>query len=262
MKRKIWLVAVIVVLGTVASIYHEWPQHQKALQPLYKESLPPPPSSSLGVEPTIRHPLETAPVPTLPTLGESDAAMREGLADLIGKKWLADFLYPEMIIRRIVATVDNLPRERVAQSVMPVKPVPGSFVTVGAAGNIVIDPRNSARYATYVNIVQAVDAHKLVEFYAGFYPLFQQAYEELGYPNGYFNDRLVEAIDNMLDAPELKEPIRLVQPKVMCQFADPALEKRSAGQKIVMRMGSGNAAKLKDKLREMRHEVMLRVPKQ
>jgi hypothetical protein len=69
------------------------------------------------------------------------------------------------------------------------------------------------------------------------------------------------ALDNLLDAPDINEPIKLVQPKVMYEFADPALEARSAGQKIMIRMGSENAAKVKAKLREIRHEVTRRDPK-
>lgn len=30
-----------------------------------------------------------------------------------------------------------------------------------------------------------------MQFYVRLYPLFQKAYVELGYPNGYFNDRLI-----------------------------------------------------------------------
>jgi len=40
---------------------------------------------------------------------------------------------------------------------------------------------------------QLVDAKKLVSVYVHLYPLFQQAYVGLGYPDGYFNDRLVQS---------------------------------------------------------------------
>jgi hypothetical protein len=62
----------------------------------------------------------------------------------------------------------------------------------------------------------------------------------------------VEAIDDMLAAPELEGPVALVQPKVMYKFADPELESLSAGRKIMIRIGTDNARRLKAKLREMR----------
>jgi len=123
--------------------------------------------------------------------------------------------------------------------------------------SIAIRPANFARYAPYVRMLEAVDSHALVQTYVRAYPLFQRAYEELGYPGKYFNDRLMEAIDDMLAAPETDEPIKLVQPRVLYRFADPGLETRSAGQKILLRMGKGNALRVKAKLREIRGELLV-----
>jgi hypothetical protein len=95
----------------------------------------------------------------------------------------------------------------------------------------------------------------LVGIYRHYYPLFQQAYTDLGYPDGYFNNRLVEVIDHLLATPDVTGPIRLSQPGVLYEFADPSLEQLSAGQKLFLRMGSENAAALKLKLRELRREV-------
>lgn len=264
MKETNWLIAaaVVVVLGAGTAIYFKWQGQKPPEQPLVEASQSPPAPPQASAEPVIRHPLEEVPpAQPLPALGESDSAMQKSLVELIGKSRFAKFFYPDRIIRRIVATIDNLPRKSATQNLMPVKPVAGSFSVQETQDDTVIGAKNAARYAPYVKLMQAVDAHKLVAFYVGFYPLFQQDYVELGYPKGYFNDRLIEAIDNMLDAPTLKAPILLVQPKVMYEFADPELEARSAGQKIIMRMGSENAAKVKAKLREIRSEVMLRAPK-
>ena len=73
-----------------------------------------------------------------------------------------------------------------------------------------------------------------------------------GYPSRYFNDRVFEVIDHLLAAPDLSGPIALTQPKVLYEFADPALQDLSAGQKILVRIGPDNEAKVKAKLREIR----------
>jgi hypothetical protein len=138
---------------------------------------------------------------------------------------------------------------------LPLKAVPGTFQTTGGAA---IDARNAARYAPYAALVQALDARATVDLYVRFYPLFQKAYAELGDPRGYFNDRVIAAIDDLLAAPEAKEPPALARPGVLYQFADPALESRSAGQKLMLRMGGENAAKVKTKLREIRAELAKR----
>jgi hypothetical protein len=112
-------------------------------------------------------------------------------------------------------------------------------------------PGKRARYTPYVKIAEAVDAKKLVGLYVRLYPLFQESYEKLGYPKKYFNDRLIVVLDNLLAAPNIKEPVKLVQPNVFYLYADPDLEKRSIGQRILMRTGSKNEAKIKAKLREI-----------
>jgi hypothetical protein len=95
----------------------------------------------------------------------------------------------------------------------------------------------------------------LSALYIHYYPLFQQSYQNLGYPNGYFNDRLVEVIDSLLATPDPKEPVELVRPNVMYIYADPALEKRPAGQKLLIRMGPENAKVIKAKLTELRAAI-------
>jgi hypothetical protein len=162
-------------------------------------------------------------------------------------------------VRRFVATVDNLPRKTTAVRLMPVKPVPGGFAVAGSGADTTIGPQNTLRYRPYVIVMEGVEAKRLVATYVQLYPLFQAAYRELGYPNGYFNDRLIQAIDDMLAAPEVASP-RLVQPKVLYEFADPALEGLSAGRKILVRMGPENAKRVKDKLRAIRRELVGSTP--
>ena len=255
MKKPIWWLILIVALGGATALYFrlesEKPEPQVQQQP------------AAPSEPPIRHPIEPAAPPPepLPTLAESDGAMREELAELFGQR-LEEFFNLQDIIHRVVATVDNLPRENPPVRLMPVKPVAGRLVTASKGENLTISPENAARYVLYVQLAQAVPTEPLVAVYVRFYPLFQQQYEELGYPGKYFNDRLVEVIDHLLATPEVQEPVRLTQPKVLYEFADPKLENLSAGQKILVRMGGENAAKVKAKLREIRSAVASKVPKE
>jgi hypothetical protein len=86
--------------------------------------------------------------------------------------------------------------------------------------------------------------------------LFQQAYEDLGNPGKSFDTRLVEVIEHLLATPNVRDEIRLVQPSVLYRYADDRLEKLSAGQKLLIRMGPENAAALKAKLREIQAELL------
>jgi hypothetical protein len=219
------------------------------------------PPSAASTTPGIRHPLPTIPPPPglegkpVPPLIDSDQAVQEALAGPLGGRSVGDLVISRDIARRIVATVDNLPRRKVGTTLLPVKAPPRRLITTRKADVVTLSSDNYARYTPYTKLAQAVDVKQLVALYVHFYPLFQQAYEELGYPKKYFNDRLVEVIDDLLAAPDVHGPVKLVQPKVMYEFADPELEELSAGQKMLIRMGPANAGAIKAKLRELRHEL-------
>jgi hypothetical protein len=222
-----------------------------------------PTATTAGTAPTNEpapRPVEIAPpqpertIP-LPPLDESDVEVQGGLTELLGSNAVMQFLTPQRIVRNVVVTIDNLPREKAALQQRPVKPTPGKFVTSGSEDATVLARENYARYTPVVAIVKTLDAKTLVGLYRGWQPLFQQAYEELGHPNGSFNTRLLEVIDHLLATPDVAEPVRLVQPTVYYKFADPNLEALSAGQKLLIRMGPENAGAIKAKLREIQAEL-------
>ena len=251
-----WFLAalVIAVAGGIGYYYYYYlPGQQLPAAPVAKTEPAPPPQAE--AKPAIANPLPEKEAISLPTLENSDSMMRESIARLLGGKAFAEFVIPTQLVRRIVASVDNLPRRTAPRRVMPLHPVAGAFRTTGSREAPTLDPVNTARYAAYIRAMETVPARALVDAYVQTYPLFQRAYEELGYPGRYFNDRLLETIDDMLAAPEIATPIRLLQPKVLYEFADPELETRSAGQKILIRMGGANALKVKAKLREIRQEL-------
>lgn len=230
----------------------------------------PPPTAQLEAPPTSpfdapaeppKHPVEAPATPVqepLPPLKESDPTLVAAMSKLVGAAALERFFNMDEVARRFVATVDNLPREAYASRLNPLQPVPGLFVTTGRDDTLEMAPANNARYAALVAFVDSVDAKRAVDLYIHFYPLFQQSYVELGYPKRYFNDRLVTVIDHLLEAPEVTGPVKLVQPHVLYEYADPALESRSAGHKAMMRVGPENAKRLKAKLREIRRELVAR----
>lgn len=207
-------------------------------------------------EPAILFPVPEAQTAQLPALDSSDQTLRDALVNYFGRQSVQQLFGLDNIVRHMVVTVDNLPRETVATRLLPTKPVRGAFLVSKTGGETTLSAANASRYLPYVELAKRTDAAQLVSMYAGFYPLFQTAYVELGYPKGYFNDRLVAVIDHLLAAPTVDGPVRLTQPHVVYKFADPQLESASAGHKIMMRMGSQNALAIKAKLREIRAELV------
>ena len=165
-------------------------------------------------------------------------------------------LVPERIVRNLVVSIDNAPREQLALNQRPILPPEGEFITSGSDDAIVLSPENYARYEPFVALVANIDAKTLVSFYRGLQPLFQQAYEDLGHPDASFDTRLTEVIEHLLQTPTPRGQIALVQPSVLYRFADERLEKLSAGQKLLIRMGVDNATVIKGKLREIQAELL------
>ena len=263
MQRKTGVLVAIALLGAVLGGYLLWQRNADRVPETETREFTAPvpvapkraaavPAAAPPVEPVIAHPLaEEPPAPALPGPEHADAALFKALGKVLSKKLLT-FVVPDELIRHIVITVDSLPCQHLPVAVVPLKRTPGAFVTSGSGETLAIDASNSQRYTTAITLIKAVDSAKLVALYRQFYPLFQRAYVQLGYPQAYFNDRLVEAIDDLLAAPDLEPGALLVQPKVLYEFADAELQARSSGQKIMMRIGAVNAAAIRVKLKEIR----------
>ncbi|MDT8388716.1 MAG: DUF3014 domain-containing protein [Thiogranum sp.] len=190
----------------------------------------------------------------LPPLDASDPEIVSSLTGVIERNTLETLFNLDGIIRRLVMTADNLPRDKLSMRYAINHPTAGRFRVLGEEDDdtLILDPTNFSRYTPFVRVAEALDTTEIVALYVRMYPLFQQAYQELGYPSAYFNDRLIAVIDHLLEAPEVTGEIRLKRPHVLYRFADPELEALSAGQKLLIRVGPANAARLKTKLLELR----------
>lgn len=271
-------IAAAVALGAIAYLAWQYfyagpPAPQPA--PMVQAPVAPPPVAvaSAPALPAIQNPIEaTTPTATLsatplPALADSDKWVGEQLAALLSRKDVLTFLQMDGFVRRVVATVDNLGRDHAPPKVWPVNPTPERFSTLKAAnGTETIHPDNSQRYVPLVLMVESVNTAKAVALYRSLYPLFQQAYEELGFPGRYFNDRLVEVLDQLIATPvqtaplivrlvEVKGPVASLRPWVRYEYASPTFESMTAGQKILLRSGPVNHRRLVAKLQEVRRLV-------
>jgi len=192
----------------------------------------------------------------LPRLDESDDYFLLALAELLGPG-VERLLVNDALIDNVVATIDNLPRDHVAEKIRPVGQLTGPFSVDEAPGNGVYyqNADNALRYDILLGVIANTDIEAAVAMYRRFYPLMQESYQRLGYPNAYFNDRVVEVIDHLLATPEPPEPVPLVRPHVLFEYADPELEALSSGQKLMLRMGNAHATTIKAALAGIRSQI-------
>jgi hypothetical protein len=259
-KPIIWGAAAVVVGGAIALYLYA---HRGLPGASPSASAPPALSAPeaptpLASTPVIEHPVpvsSTAGSPP-PPLDQSDESFHAALTALPGAQAVEKLLVPDNIIRNTVVTVDNLSKKKVAPDKRPLKATSGQFMTRGTGEQLTISPDNYARYQPFIEVVKGVDTDQLVQMYYHFYPLFQSAFDDLGYQDGYFNDRVIALIDHLLATPDVSGPVALVQPNVMYLYADPALEALSAGQKTLIRMGPANEALIKARLKDLKAKLL------
>lgn len=198
-------------------------------------------------------PQQTAPdTPAPPGDPATDQAVRAAAADVFGEMPVEAFLIPERVIEKVVATVDSLDREPVPLRFRAIREVPDVPVVEHDGGRLVLSSDNDERYRVLTEVLRNTSASSMAQLYLRYYPLMQEAYRDMGYPQGHFNDRVIAIIDHLLAAPQVEHPIELTRPKVLYAYADPELEALSSGQKIMVRIGPANATAAKARLRELR----------
>lgn len=184
-------------------------------------------------------------------LDQSDEELREPLSNLAPQPELAQWLMMRDLVRSFVVAVDNIAEGRTPRPhLVEVEPA-GSFRVREEGGRVFVDPASYARYDTISEVFVALDVEAAVELYIEIYPLMQQAYEELGYPDQSFDDTLERAISELLAVPKLVGPVELELLIVSYAFADFELEGLTAAQKQLLRMGPENVTRIQQKLRDL-----------
>jgi len=275
---KNWLIGLSLIVLAGAVYYYV-----AVYEPLAEET-PPPPIPTVAVEQVEPEP---EPVPlepadevieiepeldiveeaiALPPLAESDELVLGSISGLAGEASVMRFFVSDNVVSRFVASVDALTSRQVPGQIMVVQDLEGKFVATAneqpdtvirnAEGDpipqYVLNPANYQRYDPQVEMFEALDTQELIALYREYAPLSQQAYVELGYLDGDFDARLIKVIDSLLSTPEIREPPRLIKPEAFYLFTNPDLEALPAGQKALLRMGPGNAQRVKAKLQEIR----------
>ena len=260
--KKEWIAAMAAVVLLVLAGGGMWWWYEGRTPPpaVPPVATAPPHAAPAQSEPSVRYPIEV-PVAASAPLG-IDAA----LAEVFGRKAVLRLFQLQDFPRRFVATVDNLGRAQAPVRMWPLNPAGGRFGVDRREGGEQVAASNVARYTPYVQLIESVDLQQAAMLYARLYPQLQRAYEELGYPKQYFNDRLVEVIDQLLATPEpggplkvhlpaIAAPLKPERPWVLYEFDDPALQSLTAGQRVLLRMGPANEKRVKARLIEFRRLV-------
>jgi hypothetical protein len=280
MKKTLAVLVVVVVLGGMAwYLYQSRPEPVAEAPPAVEVAPQPEPA----VEPEAPAPANELPEPPvalpealpepeeapLPPLAESDPYVSQTLDGLVGEAAVLRYFSTENVVHKAVATVDALGSRQVPKPILPLNgpageypaapnPDPATEIRDEAGDPIpqfLSDPAGHARYTPYVEMLEAVPPAEFVQLLQTNEALFDEAFRQLGYADARFADRLVGVIDELLATPDVDEPLRLMKPEAYYLFVDDELEALSAGQKILLRMGKDNAARVKSWLSQVREAL-------
>jgi len=195
--------------------------------------------------------LQFVPAGPLPELANSDADFTGDV--LVMSAQLKSGLFKKQVIRKSLFSINDM-----AQGMRP--PVKRlrelsfsePFSVDKVEDKLYISSVSYQRYTPLAQAINAIDTQTAVALYQKYLPLFQQVFAEFSYPENYqVLDIIKAATAWIIEAPVITGNIEVIRPTVGYKFADPKLEKLSALDKQMLRMGPENTRLIQNKLRKL-----------
>lgn len=212
----------------------------------------PTPANAASTPAAPTRPLGAAAEPReLPPLALTDPVVREMLRGLSSRPELATWLATDGLIRNLVTSVDTVANGATPSSnlrrLAPSRP----FAATPRGAGFVIDPQSYHRYDGIADTVASLDASSLARAYTTLRPRLDEAYRELGYPDGSFDAAVERAVGRLLSTPMPRDEMPVHPSPVLYKFDDERFERLAPAQKQLVRMGPRNMGLVQDKLREV-----------
>ena len=178
-----------------------------------------------------RQPLE------LPSLASSDATLREWFAALSRHPLLTRVLAQPGIVRAAVLAVVQIGDGKTpAVPLDAMRPNERLKLTGGGTSGR-IDPTSYVRWDGPARALLDINAADAAQVYVNVKPLFDEAYAELGYPGGNFDDAIVRAIQMLVSTPQAAGDPVLLERETYFEHDDATLRSLRPVQKQLLLTG-------------------------
>jgi hypothetical protein len=188
-------------------------------------------------------------------LDTSDESVKSSLMSVAASPMFTSLLVNERLIEKFVINVNNLANEQLSPKDALVIPPSQPFVTYKQADRTWIDNASFQRYNNYVDALESVDTEDLLAVFDNYEDSIKDKFSEISRPGQNFNTALIDAIDTLLDTPQVPVPIEVYRDSVMFKFKDERLEKLSGPQKQLLRTGPENMRRIKDILQSVKQAL-------
>ena len=257
--QQLLLVALVcVVAAGVVVLTGIWPQEDTAIV----EPTPVAPAPPEKETPPINLPEPAIPavipapepaVEALPSLFESDDAVRDALAEIPLGTAGQQYLMPSNIIERSASLIYLTAQGDVPYKLVPIARPKAKFPIADDGTQVVADPDGFTRYDPITRWIESLDAAALLDAFAGFLPLFREAWGFYGEDPSYFDLAVIETLDTIIATPEIDiTEERLVRKEAVWIYENPAIESLAPMQKQILRMGPSNDSAIKQKAMQVR----------
>jgi hypothetical protein len=195
---------------------------------------------------------------SLPSLDGSDTLLRELVSVLSRHPHIARFLATDEIVRNTVLAVGQIGGGRTPA--VPLKSWrPDSRLGIVGTSSGRLDARTYARWDSATNSLTSIEPRDAAQLYVNVKPLFDEAYRELGHPNGNFDESIVLAIETLRATPAVAADPELVRRPGYYEHADPTLRALPPVQKQFILIGADNRAKILDWLQKFAAVLELKI---
>ena len=199
-----------------------------------------------------RQPLE------LPGLNDSDTFMRDLVASLSQHPTLAKLFATKSIVRELTLAIVQIGDGKTPANPLAVlKPL--SRLRIAASPTGKVDPATYVRWDSAVGGLTSVRPADAAQVYVNVKPLFDEAYRDLGHPNGDFDDAITRAIRTLEATPNVAgDPVLLQRPNYF-EHEDPALRSLLPVQKQLLLIGPEHRQKVMAWLRQVATTLELKI---
>lgn len=199
------------------------------------------------IEP-LPEPVEVEPDP----VDISDVAIETALVTIANSDFITELLVNEGLLQKFVVTITNLAGNEMAPNHRLLNPPEQTFRVYQQANRYWVDPASYKRYTPYVNAMESMDNERLITLFERYEEDMKSMHDEISPSYQTFDTVFLNAIDTLLDTPEVPVPVEVFTDSVVYKFKDEKLERLSAPQKQLLRTGPDNMRRIKAKLREIK----------
>ncbi|NRB38557.1 MAG: DUF3014 domain-containing protein [Pseudomonadales bacterium] len=193
-------------------------------------------------------------------LDGSDVAVKSLMTSL--NPSLLQWFDQDELLRKFVMAVDRLASGELPTQHLPLQYAKASFTvqqintdeTLAIKKTFIAGQNNTSRFDALISALNIIPPASLAAYYQDWSPLLEEAYLEMGMETT-FDQRLHQAITQLLLVKALPEDSLLIQPHVFYEYQDPNLEQANGLNKFLWRVGKDNRLRLQTYLRELKSQL-------